>query len=252
MKRITCQIRQAGADVSNNSLWTSDLQLDVFMSKKALRRPRLFILSLSALISVRLNPISYQLNICITCGEHNITVSNCKCPSLADSDKRTQIVKTDCVTVRISGLQLNPQSADWQCWLVGCEGSISCMSSVAPWTNTGGKTFISREVKDVCCRCCRRASDMHSSCISRLEAQAVAKSKMMIKLCLTQGIQPSDSLRLDFVMSKVNHFVKQDLNFLSSSSAWLLLSKSLGLVAFTVALNDLIEVQMTSLQTHHL
>lgn len=93
---------------------------------------------------------------------------------------------------------------------------------------------------------------MHSSCISRLEAQAVAKSKMMIKLCLTQGIQPSDSLRLDFVMSKVNHFVKQDLNFLSSSSAWLLLSKSLGLVAFTVALNDLIEVQMTSLQTHHL
>lgn len=139
MKRITCQIRQACADVSNNSLWTSDLQLDVFMSKKALRRPHLFILSLSALIGVRLNPIFYQLNICITCGEHNITVSNCNCPSSADSDKRTQIVKTDCVTVRISGLRLNPQSADWQCWLVGCEGSIRCMSSVAPWTNTGGK-----------------------------------------------------------------------------------------------------------------
>lgn len=78
------------------------------------------------------------------------------------------------------------------------------------------KIFISREVKDVCCR---RASDMHSNCISRLEAQAVAKSKMMIKLCPTQGIQPSDSLHLDFVMSKVNYFVKQDLNFLSSPSA---------------------------------
>lgn len=82
---------------------------------------------------------------------------------------------------------------------------------------------------------------MHSSCISRLEAQAVAKSKMMIKLCLTQRIQPSDSLHLDFVMSKVNYFVKQDLNFLSSllKTTRLLLSKSLGFVAFTVALNDL-------------